>query len=170
MEIAMNENQEKINKEIEEEKRYIAVEKNISKRIMSKEVNIEDRIEDSITFGERVSDNVAKFGGSWKFIISFGVMMLIWILLNTILLRRPSFDPYPFILLNLVLSCLASIQAHIIKMSQNRQEYKDRKRSENDYKVNIKAEEEIKLLHEKIDHLLNEQINIREEINKINKL
>ena len=113
MEIAMNENQEKINKEIEEEKRYIAVEKNISKRIMSKEVNIEDRIEDSITFGERVSDNVAKFGGSWKFIISFGVMMLIWILLNTILLRRPTFDPYPFILLNLVLSCLASIQAPI---------------------------------------------------------
>ena len=91
MEITMNENQEKINKEIEEEKRYIAVEKNISKRIMSKEVNIEDRIEDSITFGERVADNVAKFGGSWKFIISFGVMMLIWILLNTILLRRPSF-------------------------------------------------------------------------------
>ena len=170
MEITMNENQEKINKEIEEEKRYIAVEKNISKRIMSKEVNIEDRIEDSITFGERVSDNVAKFGGSWKFIISFGVMMLIWILLNTILLRRPSFDPYPFILLNLVLSCLASIQAPIIMMSHNRQEYKDRKRSENDYKVNIKAEEEIKLLHEKIDHLLNEQINIREEINKINKL
>ena len=169
MEIAMNENQEKINKEIEEEKRYIAVEKNISKRIMSKEVNIEDRIEDSITFGERVSDNVAKFGGSWKFIISFGVMMLIWILLNTILLRRPTFDPYPFILLNLVLSCLASIQAPIIMMSQNRQEYKDRKRSENDYKVNIKAEEEIKLLHEKIDNLLNEQINIREEINKINK-
>ena len=95
--------------------------------------------------------------------------MLIWILLNTILLRRPTFDPYPFILLNLVLSCLASIQAPIIMMSQNRQEYKDRKRSENDYKVNIKAEEEIKLLHEKIDHLLNEQINIREEINKINK-
>ena len=160
MEITKNENQEKINKEKKKKKRYIAVEKNISKRIMSKEVNIEDRIEDSITFGERVSDNVAKFGGSWKFIISFGVMMLIWILLNTILLRRPTFDPYPFILLNLVLSCLASIQAPIIMMSQNRQEYKDRQRGEHDYKINLKAELEIKLLSEKIDHLLVHQETI----------
>ena len=160
---------EKIEQEIEKEKKYITVEKNISKKIMTREVNIENEIEETTTFGERVSDNVAKFGGSWKFIISFTVLMFLWIFLNTVILKNKSFDPYPFILLNLALSCLAAIQAPIIMMSQNRQENKDRKRSENDYKVNIKAEKEVKLLHEKIDHLLKEQIKIREEINKLQK-
>ena len=163
------ENEEKIEREIEKERKYINIEKNISKKIMTREVNIEDEIDETATFGEHVSDNVAKFGGSWKFIISFMVIMFLWIVLNTIILKRKSFDPYPFILLNLALSCLAAVQAPIIMMSQNRQEIKDRKRSENDYKINIKAEMEVKLLHEKIDHLLKEQIKVREEINKLKK-
>ncbi|TRZ52911.1 DUF1003 domain-containing protein [bacterium] len=107
--------------------------------------------------GDRIADKVAKFGGSWNFIIIFFVILVIWILINTYVLLFSSFDPYPFILLNLILSCMAAVQAPIIIMSQNRQETKDRIRSENDYKVNLKAEIEIRTLHEKIDHLLLEQ-------------
>lgn len=107
--------------------------------------------------GDKISDKVAKFGGSWNFIIIFFLILVIWILINTYILFFSVFDPYPFILLNLILSCMAAIQAPIIMMSQNRQEAKDRIRSENDYKVNLKAEIEIRTLHEKIDHLLLEQ-------------
>src|SRR5205814_9342279 len=107
--------------------------------------------------GERVSDFVADFGGSWKFIISFFVILLVWIAFNAWMATKAVFDPYPFILLNLVLSCLAAIQAPIIMMSQKRQEAKDRLRSENDYRVNLKAELEIRHLHEKIDHLISRQ-------------
>jgi uncharacterized membrane protein len=96
---------------------------------------------------------VAEFGGSWTFILSFFFVLLLWIGVNAALLARP-FDPYPFILLNLVLSCLAAIQAPIIMMSQNRQEDKDRMRSENDYRTNLKAELEIRHLHEKMDYLV----------------
>jgi len=106
------------------------------------------------TFGERVSDKIAAFGGSWTFIIAFFSFILIWILINIVLIISKPFDPYPFILLNLILSCLAAIQAPIIMMSQNRQEMKDRLRSEHDYKINLKAELEIRLLNEKIDHLI----------------
>lgn len=105
-----------------------------------------------LTFGEKISDSVAKFGGSWTFIISFMTIMAIWIIVNVALLSR-AFDPYPFILLNLVLSCLAALQAPVIMMSQNRQEIKDRKQSDNDYKINILAEKEIRTLHEKLDRL-----------------
>jgi len=108
-------------------------------------------------FGERVADAVASFGGSWKFIIIFFIILLLWIAINSILLIFKPFDPFPFILLNLMLSCLAAIQAPIIMMSQNRQEKKDRIRSENDYKVNLKSEIEIRTLHEKVDHLLLDQ-------------
>ncbi len=108
------------------------------------------------TFGEKIADQVASFGGSWKFISLFGTLLVIWILVNIALLGRP-FDPYPFILLNLILSCLAAIQAPIIMMSQNRQEAKDRLRSENDYRVNLKAELEIRHLHDKLDLLLHSQ-------------
>jgi uncharacterized membrane protein len=110
--------------------------------------------EDNITFGERIADKVASFGGSWTFIIFFFLFILGWMIINTWLLITQKFDPFPFILLNLILSCLAAIQAPIIMMSQNRQEQKDRKRGEHDYKVNLKAELEIKLLSEKMDHLL----------------
>jgi uncharacterized membrane protein len=101
-----------------------------------------------------MADHIAEFGGSWTFIIVFFSFILVWILINLYVLTTKPFDPFPFILLNLILSCLASIQAPIIMMSQNRQEQKDRIRGEHDYKINLKAELEIKLLSEKIDHLL----------------
>lgn len=116
--------------------------------------NIQDEIETDLTFGQRIADKVASFGGSWTFIIAFFAFILIWMTVNIILLATRPFDPYPFILLNLILSCIAAIQAPIIMMSQNRQEQKDRQRAEHDYKINLKAELEIKLLSEKIDHLL----------------
>lgn len=106
------------------------------------------------TFGERLADRVASFGGSWNFIILFFLIIVGWMVLNMWWFHNRGFDPYPFILLNLILSCLAAIQAPIIMMSQNRQEDKDRERAEHDYKVNLKAEVEIRMLHEKIDHLL----------------
>lgn len=119
------------------------------------------------TFGERVADFVADFGGSWHFIISFFVVLLLWIGFNVWVTTRAIFDPYPFILLNLVLSCLAAIQAPIIMMSQKRQEAKDRLRSENDYRINLKAEFEIRHLHEKLDHLINRQWERLAEIQQI---
>ncbi|NLH82582.1 MAG: DUF1003 domain-containing protein [Phyllobacteriaceae bacterium] len=108
------------------------------------------------SFGERAADAVASFGGSWTFIIVFAMVLIVWMAIN-VAMASGAFDPYPFILLNLVLSCLAAVQAPIIMMSQKRQEAKDRLRSENDYRVNLKAELEIRHLHEKIDHLLSHQ-------------
>ena len=119
--------------------------------------NIQDEIEAELNFGQRLADKVATFGGSWAFIITFFTFILIWMIINIWFLATSPFDPYPFILLNLILSCLAAIQAPIIMMSQNRQEQKDRQRGEHDYKINLKAELEIKLLSEKIDHLLAHQ-------------
>ncbi|MES2880680.1 MAG: DUF1003 domain-containing protein [Bacteroidota bacterium] len=110
--------------------------------------------------GQNISDMVASFGGSWKFIISFSVILTVWILFNTLAPRKNEFDPYPFILMNLVLSAIAALQAPIIMMSQNRKEEKDRKRSENDYLVNLKAELEVRSLHQKVDLLLEEQIKV----------
>ena len=107
-----------------------------------------------MTLGERVADKVASFGGSWTFIITFFSFIIFWMILNIWIIASKPFDRYPFILLNLILSCLAAIQAPIIMMSQNRQEQKDRQRSEHDYKINLKAELEIKILGEKIDHLM----------------
>lgn len=115
---------------------------------------IEDEISENLTLGQKIADRIAEFGGSWTFIISFFLFILIWISVNSWMIQKNSFDPFPFILLNLLLSCLAAIQAPIIMMSQNRQEQKDRQRSEHDYKINLKAEIEIKLLNEKIDHLI----------------
>jgi uncharacterized membrane protein len=117
--------------------------------------NMEAEFATELTYGDRLADKVAAFGGSWRFIITFGVIIAIWITLNTIMLLLRPFDPYPFILLNLVLSCLAALQAPIIMMSQNRQESKDRLRSEHDYQVNLKAEIEIRQLHIKLDQLIN---------------
>lgn len=110
-----------------------------------------------LKMGDRISDKVASFGGSWKFIISFSIIILVWISVNGMVLLLKPFDPFPFILLNLILSCVAAMQAPIIMMSQNRQEKKDRNRSENDYKINLKSEIEIRTLHEKVDHLLLDQ-------------
>jgi uncharacterized membrane protein len=119
--------------------------------------NVDAEFEQQWTLGERLADRIASFGGSWSFLILFGIFITLWIVMNSlVLLWRPA-DPYPFILLNLMLSCLAAIQAPVIMMSQNRQEAKDRLRSQHDYQVNLKAELEIRHLHEKIDHLLSHQ-------------
>jgi uncharacterized membrane protein len=116
--------------------------------------NINAEFDRKLTFGERMADRVATYAGSWRFISIFIAVLLIWICINTIVLIKRPFDPYPFILLNLILSCIAAVQAPVIMMSQNRQEEKDRLRSEHDYRVNLKAELEIRHLHEKMDHLL----------------
>ncbi len=120
--------------------------------LLSENVNIVfDR---RLTFGERLADRLADYAGSWRFISIFFVVLLLWIAINSVVLIWKPFDPYPFILLNLLLSCLAAIQAPVIIMSQNRQEAKDRLQAEHDYRVNLKAEVEIRHLHEKMDHLL----------------
>jgi len=119
--------------------------------------NLNQEFDRSLTFGERISDNVAEFGGSWRFIIIFFGIMIIWIAANSFLLLFHPFDPYPYILLNLVLSLLAAVQAPIILMSQNRQEARDRMRAESDYKVNLKAELEVRAVGEKLDQLVHHQ-------------
>ena len=111
-----------------------------------------------VSFGQKLADAVAEFGGSWKFIITFLTLMLLWIFTNTLWMLDRSFDPYPFILLNLILSCIAALQVPIIMMSQNRQEDKDRRRARGDYMVNLKAEMEVRSLHKKFDLLIAEQM------------
>jgi uncharacterized membrane protein len=129
--------------------------------------NVQEEIEAELTIGQKIADRVAGFGGSWTFIISFFTFIALWMAINIGVLLSKPYDPYPFILLNLILSCLAAIQAPIIMMSQNRQEQKDRQRSEHDYKINLKAELEIKLLSEKIDHLLVHQSKKLLEIQEV---
>ena len=133
--------------------------------ILSKNINIE--FDQKLTFGQHLSDRLSDYAGSWGFIITFGGVLVLWIIINTVLLIFRHFDPYPFILLNLVLSCLAAIQAPVILMSQNRQEARDRLRAEHDYLVNLKAELEIRHLNEKIDHLLKNQWQRLLEIQEI---
>lgn len=107
-----------------------------------------------LTFGERIADKIADFGGSWTFILSFLGFLGVWICINVFWYNNRGFDPYPFILLNLLLSCIAALQAPVIMMSQNRQEDKDRQRARQDYMINLKSELEIRMLHEKMDHLI----------------
>jgi len=126
-----------------------------------------DDTADIPTFGQLMADHVATFGGSWTFIIYFGLFLVLWISINVFVFYNKGFDPYPFILLNLLLSCIAAIQAPVIMMSQNRQDEKDRDRSKNDYMINLKAELEIKALHEKIDHLIIYQQEQLLEIQKV---
>lgn len=127
---------------------------------------IEDEV-DSRTFGQVIADKVASFGGSWTFIISFFIFITIWIASNVFLLLNKGFDPYPFILLNLILSCIAALQAPVIMMSQNRQEEKDRERAKKDYMINLKSELEIRMLDEKLDHLIMHQQQELIEIQKV---
>ena len=122
--------------------------------------NLQNPPKEILTKGQSVSDKVARFGGSWVFIISFFIVLTIWIIFNVTAAKSEAFDPYPFILMNLVLSCIAALQAPIIMMSQNRQEEKDRKRGENDYQINLKAELEIRSLNQKLDLLVQEQIKV----------
>ncbi len=139
---------------------------------LNEKTSLTDKAEESLvqvdlTYGQRLADKVASFGGSWTFIIYFGVFILIWIIINIVFLANKSFDPYPFILLNLILSCIASLQAPVIMMSQNRQEEKDRERAKKDYMINLKSELEIRILHEKIDHLMLHQQQDLIEIQKV---
>lgn len=146
------------------------VEKNVAQNIGRKKIiggSLRFKRDKKPTPGEMLADKVASFGGSWKFIIIFFSFLLGWIIVNIWWLQNKAFDPYPFILLNLLLSCIAAIQAPIIMMSQNRQEAKDRLRAEHDYKVNLKAEVEIRLLHEKIDHMLLHQNKRLLEIQRV---
>ncbi len=129
--------------------------------------NVEAEFDQKWTFGERMADRIADFGGSWRFLILFGAFIVLWIAMNTYVLIRHPPDPYPYILLNLLLSCLAAVQAPIIMMSQNRQEAKDRLRSQHDYQVNLKSELEIRHLHDKIDHLLSHQWDRLAQIQEI---
>jgi uncharacterized membrane protein len=155
---------------IDKEKKQMLSEENQHlaklKQIVTESINQEKLIiqnlanppEEVLSKGQKISDKVARFGGSWKFIILFSVILFLWICFNVMALTAWRFDPYPFILMNLILSCIAALQAPIIMMSQNRQEEKDRKRSENDYLINLKAEMQIRSLHQKMDLLLEEQI------------
>jgi len=136
---------------------------------IKEKTTLTDKLEDvddtqKMTYGQRIADKVASFGGSWTFIISFGSFLLIWICINIYWLGNKGFDPYPFILLNLILSSLAAIQAPVIMMSQNRQEEKDRERGKMDYMINLKSELEVRMLHEKLDHLI---INQQQEVLEI---
>lgn len=146
-----------------------ALEKTVLETITEHDTLADKVDEDSavLTFGQRVADKVATFGGSWTFILSFGGFLFIWIGCNVLFLHNRGFDPYPFILLNLLLSCLAALQAPIIMMSQNRQEEKDRERSKKDYMVNLKSELELRILHEKLDHLIMHQQQQLLQIQKI---
>jgi uncharacterized membrane protein len=127
---------------------------------------VEDE-EESRNFGQKIADKVADFGGSWTFIISFVLFIVVWIGANVIVLLNKGFDPYPFILLNLILSCIAALQAPVIMMSQNRQEEKDRNRAKKDYMINLKSELEIRMIHDKIDHLIMHQQQELIEIQKV---
>jgi uncharacterized membrane protein len=126
----------------------------------------EDEVE-ARSFGQRIADRVADFGGSWTFIISFVAFIIVWIGSNVYFLSNHGFDPYPFILLNLILSCVAALQAPVIMMSQNRQEEKDRTRAKKDYMINLKSELEIRMIHDKIDHLILHQQQELIEIQKV---
>ena len=114
--------------------------------------------EDGLTFGQRLADRMARFGGSWAFIILFMLVLMGWVAINTLVLLRHPFDPHPFVFLNLILSMLAAVQAPVIMMSQNRQAEKDRATAAHDYEVNLKAELEIMALHEKLDRMRDEQL------------
>lgn len=129
--------------------------------------NVDAEFEQTWSLGERLADKIASFGGSWTFIILFGLFIFAWIMMNAFVLFWRPIDAYPFILLNLMLSCLAALQAPIIMMSQNRQEAKDRLRAQHDYQINLKAELEIRHLHEKVDHLLSHQWERLAEIQEV---
>ncbi|MEP6804160.1 MAG: DUF1003 domain-containing protein, partial [Flavobacterium sp.] len=130
-------------------------------------VSIVEDEEEIRNFGQKIADKVADFGGSWTFILSFLFFIMIWIAANVYILVNKGFDPYPFILLNLILSCIAALQAPVIMMSQNRKEEKDRNRAKKDYMINLKSELEIRMIHDKIDHLIMHQQQELIEIQKV---
>lgn len=145
----------------EDEILHILLQERVSKNSIS-DAEIE------LTLGQKAADSLAKFAGSWRFIIIFFIILFLWIILNSVILTKP-FDSYPFILMNLILSCTAAIQAPVIMMSQNRQEEKDRFRAQNDYKVNLKAEIIIEDIHQKLDSIIQNQQAIVERLNDLEK-
>ena len=154
----------------DEEREISQLEETVLSSLKSHELvsqNLNKEFQSTLSLGERLSDRISEFGGSWRFIILFGVILLLWIIANSIALLGKPFDPYPYILLNLVLSCIAAIQAPIIMMSQNRQEAKDRLRAEHDYRTNLKAELEIRHANIKLDQLLSHQWHRLMEIQQI---
>ena len=156
---------------VEEEKGELSyLEKEVLDSIAKHEIlatQVDEQYETGLTLGQRLSDRIAQFGGSWKFILLFAGILFAWVLINSVALFFKPFDPYPYIFLNLILSCLAAIQAPIIMMSQNRQEEKDRLRVMHDYQVNLKAELEIRQLHQKLDHLISHQWERLVEIQEV---
>jgi len=144
----------------------IVIDSITNKTLLINKLEDDDDVQ-ALNLGQKLADKVATFGGSWTFIISFGVFILLWITVNVYWFLNKGFDPYPFILLNLILSCLAAFQAPIIMMSQNRQESKDRERAKKDYMVNLKSELEIRGLNDKIDHLILHQQQELLEIQKV---
>ncbi|MBL0737232.1 DUF1003 domain-containing protein [Flavobacterium sp. GN10] len=146
-----------------------AMEKNVISSLKEDKsiVSIVEDEEEIRSLGQKVADKVADFGGSWTFIISFVVFITVWIGSNVFIFLNKGFDPYPFILLNLILSCVAALQAPVIMMSQNRQEEKDRNRAKKDFMINLKSELEIRLIHDKIDHLIMHQQQELIEIQKV---
>ncbi|MBK8699398.1 MAG: DUF1003 domain-containing protein [Saprospiraceae bacterium] len=146
------------------------MEKTVLSSLSDRSTLADKEIEDETmptSIGQRLADKVASFGGSWKFIILFMTILVVWIFYNVYILKDQGFDPYPFILLNLILSCIAALQAPVIMMSQNRQEEKDRERSKKDYMINLKSELEIRMLHEKLDHLIIHQQQEMLEIQQV---
>ncbi|MBI4748054.1 MAG: DUF1003 domain-containing protein [Acidobacteria bacterium] len=140
----------------EDRRKLTEIEKRFIRRLAERRLisaNINQQFDEQLTFGQRVADQIASFGGSWPFIFLFFFTLLVWMAFNSFVLRDNAFDPFPYILLNLALSCLAALQAPVIMMSQNRQAAKDRLQAEQDYQVNLKSEFEISRLHEKVDAL-----------------
>lgn len=133
-------------------------------------IDVDKQEEAKMTFGDRVADKVSAIAGSWGFILGFSCFLILWVILNAVILtKNSSIDPYPFILLNLVLSCIAALQAPIIMMSQNRQAAKDSLRNQNDYRIDLKSELILEELHDKIDIILNEQKKINHKLEKLEK-
>ena len=160
----MKENR-KLLKEVLADIRHDMTDEEILNLLADSKISMNPEKEQKITLGQRAADAIAKFAGSWAFIFSFTGVLILWMLVNTLLASK-AFDPYPFILLNLVLSCVAAIQAPLIMMSQNRQEEKDRHRAENDYKVNLKTEIMIEDLYDKVNIILAKQTALEKKIEK----
>ncbi len=160
----MKENR-KLLKEVLADIRHDMTDEEILNLLADSKISMNPEKEQKITLGQKAADAIARFAGSWAFIFSFTGVLILWMLVNTLLASK-AFDPYPFILLNLVLSCVAAIQAPLIMMSQNRQEEKDRHRAENDYKVNLKTEIMIEALYDKVNIILAKQTALEKKIEK----
>lgn len=159
----MKENR-KLLQEVLEEIRHDMTDEEVLNLLADSKISVSPKKEkEKYTLGQRAADTIAKFASSWAFIFSFAGVLILWMVVNAILATK-AFDPYPFILLNLVLSCVAAIQAPLIMMSQNRQEEKDRHRAENDYKVNLKTEIMIEDLYDKVNSILAKQLQIEKQL------